>query len=304
MEAKMKKTVFFGCLLVVILSSCDLLLEGGPPVYSIADAKNAPDGTLTVLDGTIGSYIGGERCNFLAGNDSIQVEIDGEWWIGPDALKEGHAVTIYGEVEKEWGQTTYIDVNRVIKKSGNPVSNTHSVGTALDGTPAVLEGIIGSNIGGERYHFSARNDSIQVEIDDEWWRGPHALKEGDAVTVYGEVEREWGQKPYIDVNQVIKKAEKPVSDINSAENALDDTPVVLDGIIGSYIGGERCNFSAGNDSIQVEIDDEWWRGPHALKEGDAVTIYGEVEKEWGQKTHIDVDRVVKKAGIPATNSSK
>jgi uncharacterized protein (TIGR00156 family) len=304
MEAKMKKTVFFGFLLVVILSSCDLIAEGGPPVSSIADAKNAQDGTPAVLDGTIGSYIGGERCNFFAGNDSIQVEIDDEWWRGPDALKEGFAVTIYGEVDKEWGQTTYIDVNRVIKKSGSPVSNTHSVETALDGTPVALEGMIGSNIGGERCNFSAGTDSIQVEIDDEWWRGPNALKEGDAVTIYGEVEREWGEKPYIDVNQVVKKSEKPVSDISSAENALDDTPVVLEGIIGSYIGGERCNFSTRTGNIQVEIDDEWWRGPDALKEGDAVTIYGEVEKKWGQKTYIDADQVVKIAGIPVTNNSK
>jgi uncharacterized protein (TIGR00156 family) len=304
MEVEMKKAVFFGFLLAVILSSCDILAEGGPPVYSIADAKNALDGTPAVLDGTIGSYIGGEKCNFLAGNDSIQVEIDDEWWIGPGALKEGHAVTIYGEVEKEWGQTTYIDVNRVVKKSGSPVFDTNSAKIALDGTPVVLEGKIGSYIGGERCDFSAESKTIQVEIDDEWWRGPHALKEGDAVTIYGEVEKESGQNAYIDVDHVVKKAEKPVSDINSAENALDDTPVVLEGIIGSYIGGERCNFSTGNGSIQVEIDDEWWRGPHALKEGDAVTIYGEVEKEWGQKTYIDVDQVVKKAGIPAINSSK
>jgi uncharacterized protein (TIGR00156 family) len=117
----MRKAAFLGFLLTVLLSSCDLLLEGGPPVYSISDAENARDGTPVVLDGIIGSFIG-ERCTFSSGNDRIQVEIDSEWWWGPDALKEGDAVTIYGEVEKEWGQKAYIDVSRVVKKARAPVS--------------------------------------------------------------------------------------------------------------------------------------------------------------------------------------
>jgi uncharacterized protein (TIGR00156 family) len=115
----MKKAGFF-VLLTVIFFSCDLGWEGGPPVFSIADAKNARDGTSVVLEGKVGTLAGNEKYHFSNGNDSILVEIDAEWWMMPNGLKEGDEVTIYGEVEKEYWDKTYIDVHRVAKKQENP----------------------------------------------------------------------------------------------------------------------------------------------------------------------------------------
>jgi uncharacterized protein (TIGR00156 family) len=119
----MKNTVFV-IFMTLVFFSCELGWEGGPPVYSISDAKKAWDGASVVLDGTIGDFLGGEKWNFSESSDSIPVEIDGEWWRGPHALVEGEFVTIYGEVEKELWQKTYIDVNRVVKKGKTLVSHT------------------------------------------------------------------------------------------------------------------------------------------------------------------------------------
>jgi uncharacterized protein (TIGR00156 family) len=108
----MKKAVIF-VFLWVLFFSCKLDGEGGPPVYSISDAKGARDGTPVVLEGTIGNFIGDEKWNFSDGTDSIPVEIDAEWWRSPNMLNEGDTVIIYGEVEKELWEMTYIDVDRV-----------------------------------------------------------------------------------------------------------------------------------------------------------------------------------------------
>jgi uncharacterized protein (TIGR00156 family) len=111
----MKKAAIF-VFLWALFFSCKLDGEGGPPVYSISDAKEARDGMPVVLEGTIGDFMGDEKWNFSDGTDSIPVEIDAEWWRNPVMLNEGDRVTIYGEVEKEPRERTYIDVDRVAKK--------------------------------------------------------------------------------------------------------------------------------------------------------------------------------------------
>jgi uncharacterized protein (TIGR00156 family) len=113
----MKKLMGFVFLLGLFVFSCTL--EKGLPVYSISDAKRAMDGTPAVLEGTIGKFIGDERCDFSNGSDSIPVEIDNEWRKGPDAVKQGDTVTIYGEVEKELWEKPYISVDRVVKNNKN-----------------------------------------------------------------------------------------------------------------------------------------------------------------------------------------
>jgi uncharacterized protein (TIGR00156 family) len=86
----------------------------------------------------------------------------------------------------------------------------------------------------------------------------------------------------------------PVHSISDAKGAMDGTPVVLEGTIGNFIGDEKWDFSNGSDSIPVDIDSEWWNSPGAAKQGEQVTIYGEVEKELWKETYIDVSRITKK----------
>jgi uncharacterized protein (TIGR00156 family) len=120
----MRKTVFIGFLLSLILFSCDANFadlaglggKGGPPVYSISDASDARDGTPAVLEGKLGKYIFDEKWNFSDTTGSIPVELDFDGWWGPNAPKEGDEVVVYGEVEKEMWERTYIDVDRITKK--------------------------------------------------------------------------------------------------------------------------------------------------------------------------------------------
>ncbi|MDR1363569.1 MAG: NirD/YgiW/YdeI family stress tolerance protein [Spirochaetaceae bacterium] len=113
----MKIAAYFIFLLAFVFFSCDLDINGGPPVYSISDANGARDGTPVVLEGTLGAFMGDEKWDFSDGTNSIPIEIDDEyWWRDPNHVEVGDTIIIYGEVEKEVWERTYINVDRIVKK--------------------------------------------------------------------------------------------------------------------------------------------------------------------------------------------
>lgn len=71
----------------------------------------------------------------------------------------------------------------------------------------------------------------------------------------------------------------------------DDAHVALKGRITQRISGEVYLFEDASGTLEVEIDDDDWRGVTASPT-DTVIILGEVDKEWN-KLRVDVDSVVK-----------
>jgi uncharacterized protein (TIGR00156 family) len=78
----------------------------------------------------------------------------------------------------------------------------------------------------------------------------------------------------------------------SAALALpDDALVTLHGTISAAKGYEHYTFTDATGSISVDIDhDDWYYAGLAV--GDTVTIYGEVDREYGY-VEIDAERIVK-----------
>lgn len=75
--------------------------------------------------------------------------------------------------------------------------------------------------------------------------------------------------------------------VAQAKNMRDDAHVTLTGKIVQRIGQEKYLFRDGTGEITVEIDDEDFRGQTVTPQN-TVRIYGEVEKEFGRGTEIDV----------------
>ena len=73
----------------------------------------------------------------------------------------------------------------------------------------------------------------------------------------------------------------------------DDAPVVMEGNIVRFLGGEKYEFVDKTGSVTIEIDDDYaWEG-QSVGPDDTVIIYGEVDRDF-KDFKVDVDRVIKK----------
>lgn len=82
---------------------------------------------------------------------------------------------------------------------------------------------------------------------------------------------------------------QPLS-VKEALKLRDDSFVVIDGKIKSQLKHEHYRFVDKNgDSIEVEIDDDVWRGV-SVDENTLVRISGEIDKDF-TKTTIDVKNI-------------
>ncbi len=82
-----------------------------------------------------------------------------------------------------------------------------------------------------------------------------------------------------------------ISTVKAAQNASDNSYVLLTGNIVQALGNETYLFKDNTGEIQVEIDNEDWMGQDVSPQ-DRVAIRGEVDSEW-TKTQIDVDTIQK-----------
>ncbi|MGP0173057.1 YgiW/YdeI family stress tolerance OB fold protein [Pseudomonas sp. NCHU5208] len=80
-----------------------------------------------------------------------------------------------------------------------------------------------------------------------------------------------------------------VTTVAAAQQAADDTHVVLEGQIVKRLQDELYEFKDATGTIQVEIDDEDWPN-QTVSENAKVRLTGEVDKDLDNR-EIDVDRV-------------
>lgn len=75
--------------------------------------------------------------------------------------------------------------------------------------------------------------------------------------------------------------------VKQALSMSDDSMVVLVGKIVNSLGDEKYTFRDSTGEVIIEIDDEDWHGVKVTPE-DTIEIVGEVDKEFMEKTKIDV----------------
>ena len=76
-------------------------------------ARTMPDDSNVILSGYIIKSLGNEKYTFQDATGNIKVEIDDDDWNGIDVNSE-QKVKIFGEVEKGFFKSTYIDVDKVV----------------------------------------------------------------------------------------------------------------------------------------------------------------------------------------------
>lgn len=91
--------------------------DDNPKITTVADAVNFRDGAYVKITGTLDEMIVAEWYTFSDGTSSITVEIENEVWgrsgINPATLTLPAPFEITGEVEKDRGQPTVIEVERL-----------------------------------------------------------------------------------------------------------------------------------------------------------------------------------------------
>lgn len=82
-----------------------------------------------------------------------------------------------------------------------------------------------------------------------------------------------------------------VSRVAALKNMPDDSYVVLEGRIEKQVRREHYIFRDVSGSIEVEIDDDVWRGVN-VSPRDKVRLTAEIDQDWNG-TEVDVKSVVK-----------
>lgn len=77
-----------------------------------------------------------------------------------------------------------------------------------------------------------------------------------------------------------------------AKQLNDDAPVTLEGKLIKSLGGEHYIFKDSTGEINVDVDDDAWRGQQ-VGPNDIITIYGDVDKEDHGDVKIDVENIIK-----------
>lgn len=83
-----------------------------PTKATIEQAKNMPDNSFIIIEGTITSDLGNETYVLTDSTGSINIEIDDEEWNGISPNTE-EIIMIQGEVDKD-GNLTEIDVEEIM----------------------------------------------------------------------------------------------------------------------------------------------------------------------------------------------
>ena len=82
-----------------------------------------------------------------------------------------------------------------------------------------------------------------------------------------------------------------VTSAKDAAKMRDDSRVTLRGNIVQHLGKDKYLFQDASGSIQVEIDDDKWRG-QSITPNDTVELHGKIDKD-RNSVEVEVDRVVK-----------
>ena len=83
-----------------------------PTKTTIEQAKNMPDESFVIIEGTITSNLGDETYVFTDSTGSINIEIDDEEWNGINP-NTNEVIMIQGEIDKD-GNIVEIDVEEVM----------------------------------------------------------------------------------------------------------------------------------------------------------------------------------------------
>lgn len=88
-----------------------------------------------------------------------------------------------------------------------------------------------------------------------------------------------------------QNAQPQVTTVSALKNLPDDTYVTLEGYIEKQVRREHYIFRDASGKIEVEIDDDVWRGLDVTP-NDKVRLNAEIDKDWGG-TEVDVKSIVK-----------
>ena len=88
---------------------------------------------------------------------------------------------------------------------------------------------------------------------------------------------------------IAEETDAKFTTVINAKRMGDNSYVRLKGKIVSKVGKEKYLFKDNTGSIQIEIDDDDWKGVQAGPK-DTVIIEGEIDKDWNEIS-IDVDTI-------------
>ena len=115
----MKKAFICCFAVIVVLAFTGCNSETNPDVVSVSQAKNLRDGTYVQMTGSIIGSLANEWYTFQDSSGIIQVEIESEVWVRAGinrtnlTFPNSFRYEIIGEVDKDRGQDTVIDVSSI-----------------------------------------------------------------------------------------------------------------------------------------------------------------------------------------------
>ncbi|WP_299381096.1 hypothetical protein [uncultured Kiloniella sp.] len=160
-----------------------------------------------------------------------------------------------------------------------------------------------------------KQGSITIEMDDwDWYDEARAIKVGEKVTVYGDIDQDLYEARKIEADSIYAHSRNTYYFANDADEEdyystyyftprtsnLDDIPddalVNIRGTV-QKVDGRDFVLGVGENSITIDTDDMSYnplddKGYQRIKKGDTVYVSGEMDKDFFDENEIEADHVV------------
>jgi len=156
-----------------------------------------------------------------------------------------------------------------------------------------------------------KGGTIKVDTNDYWPNlfsadAAEALRTGDRVMVTGLVDDNFFTAKEIDANNITLQGKNysRVYSYNSnnttywpyyygQDQNMSDGRIALTGRVSKILPNDSFELSYGTQTIKVDAKDINVMQKSAVKTGDRVTVYGDIDESWYGKQQLDADYLVR-----------
>ena len=194
---------------------------------------------------------------------------------------------------------------------------TTPVANLVNNSYVTLSGVVGEVTEGDEFELRYGGGTVMVDTNDTWpdlfkKDASMFIKTGDRITVTGRVDANFFDKKEIEAyrltvhndnyyrtytNNDYAPSYQPDTQYYyypyDADNSLDDKTVSMTGQVSAVGGNDDFMLRYGDREIKVDTDKLNFTDASRLTVGDIVTVYGNLDKDWFNKTEVEATKIVR-----------
>jgi uncharacterized protein YdeI (BOF family) len=172
-----------------------------------------------------------------------------------------------------------------------------------------VSGSVGEIVDADEFTLNHAGGKIRVDTNDYWANlfrkdAVEVLKPGDTVTVTGVVDDNFFTKKEIDATRILHKGKDYSRVYRSAPedgywpyygwgDGMYGDDVSVSGTVSKILSDDEFELKYGTGVLKVDVGALEVSETDRLRQGDRVTVYGDMDDNWFGKRELDADYLVR-----------